>query len=102
MTREEQLACLEDRPCSVCKFHTDRCNSWTCVFEDEPEEQDPCEDAISRQAVLDAIEELKKIHFDRVVVLNKVRDRVLGLPPVNPTPNISIQITEREKYGRFN
>lgn len=41
-------------------------------------------DAISRQAVLDAIEELKKIHFDRVVVLNKVRDRVLDLPSVNP------------------
>lgn len=47
MTREEQLACLEDRPCSVCKFHTDRCNRWTCVFEDEPEEQEPCEDCIT-------------------------------------------------------
>lgn len=41
------------------------------------------DDLISRQAVLDAIEELKKIHFDRVVVLNKVRDRVLDLSPVN-------------------
>ena len=42
------------------------------------------DDLISRQAMLDVIEELKKIHFDRVVVLNKVRDRVLDLPPVNP------------------
>jgi hypothetical protein len=50
--------------------------------------QAPCGDAISRQAVLDAIEELKKIHFDRVVVLNKVRDRVLDLPSVNPQKNI--------------
>ncbi|MBQ1294659.1 MAG: hypothetical protein IIY21_11510 [Clostridiales bacterium] len=41
MTREEQLACLKDRPCSVCKFHTDGCSRWTCVFEDEPEEQEP-------------------------------------------------------------
>lgn len=41
-------------------------------------------DLISRQAVFDAIEELKKIHFDRVVVLNKVRDRVLELSSVNP------------------
>ena len=46
--------------------------------------QEPCDDAISRQAVLDVIEELKKIHFDRIVVLNKVRDRVLDLPPINP------------------
>lgn len=41
-------------------------------------------DCISRQAVLDVIEKLKKIHFDRVVVLNKVRDRVLELPSVTP------------------
>ena len=45
-------------------------------------------DAISRQAVLDGIEELKKIHFDRVVVLNKVRDRVLELSPVIPQPKM--------------
>ena len=49
-------------------------------------EQEPCDDAISRQAVLDAIEELKKIHFDRGVVLNKVRDKVLELPYVTPQP----------------
>ena len=47
-------------------------------------EQEPCEDCISRQAVLDVIEELKKIHFDRVIVLNKVCERVLELPPVTP------------------
>ena len=43
MTREEQLACLKDRPCSVCKFHTNGCSQWTCIFEDEPEEQEPCD-----------------------------------------------------------
>jgi hypothetical protein len=58
-------------------------------------EQEPCEDAISRQAVLDAIEELKKIHFDRGVVLNKVRDRVLELPSVTPQPNKWIPCSER-------
>lgn len=41
MTIEELLACFEDRPCAVCFFHTDRCNRWTCVFEDEIEEQQP-------------------------------------------------------------
>jgi len=42
LTREEQLACLTDRPCTVCKFHSDEgCEKWRCVFEEEPEEQDP-------------------------------------------------------------
>lgn len=40
MTREEMLACLNDRPCSVCKFHTESgCEQWSCVFEEEPEEE---------------------------------------------------------------
>lgn len=37
MTREEMLACLEDRPCNVCKYHTEKgCERWSCVFEEEP------------------------------------------------------------------
>ena len=40
MTREGQLACLTDRPCSVCKFHRENgCCKWSCVFEEEPEEE---------------------------------------------------------------
>lgn len=39
MTREEMLACLNDRPCNVCKFHTENgCARWSCVFEEEPDE----------------------------------------------------------------
>ena len=39
MTREEQLACLTDRPCAVCSKHTGKgCSSWKCVFEEKPEE----------------------------------------------------------------
>lgn len=41
MTREEMLACLTDRPCSVCKHHTEKgCERWNCVFEEEPDEID--------------------------------------------------------------
>ena len=41
MTREEILACLTDRPCTVCKFHSENgCGKWNCVFEEEPEESD--------------------------------------------------------------
>lgn len=63
-------------------------------------EQEPCEDAVSRQAVLDKSWEL--VYPDgtseRVVSVNDIE----ALPSVKPTQNISIQITEREKYGRFN
>ena len=41
MTIAEQLSCLTDRPCDVCKFHTENgCDRWECVFEEEP---DDCE-----------------------------------------------------------
>lgn len=40
MTREEMLACLNDRPCDVCKFHTENgCARWSCVFEEEPDSE---------------------------------------------------------------
>lgn len=35
MTDRELLECLTDRPCTVCKFHTDAgCERWSCVFEE--------------------------------------------------------------------
>ena len=47
MTRQEQLSCLTDRPCAVCKHHTDNgCYKWKCVFEEQPEIEQPCGDAI--------------------------------------------------------
>ncbi len=40
MTREEQLACIKDRPCDVCKMRTEHgCNSWGCVFEQAPDDE---------------------------------------------------------------
>lgn len=39
MTREELLDCLTDRPCDVCKFHTETgCSKWKCVFEEPIDE----------------------------------------------------------------
>ena len=47
MTKDELLSCLTDRPCSACKFHTDRgCCKWSCVFEDKTEEWIPCEERL--------------------------------------------------------
>lgn len=51
MTRQEQLSCLTDRPCAVCKHHTDNgCTQWKCVFDEQP-----CDDAISRHAAIEII-----------------------------------------------
>lgn len=68
------------------------------------EEQEPCEDCISRQEVIDTIYhecsgENLDIDFAKVLLLQR---KIKALPSVKPTQNISIQITEREKYERFN
>ena len=97
MTREEQLACLEDRPCSVCKFHTDRCNRWTCVFEDEPEEQEPCEDCISREEVCDYIAEFVNHEYatdrEREMVKNIIGG-IQHLPSIQPTTKENLVIED--------
>lgn len=59
MTREEILACLTDRPCTVCKFHSaEGCCKWFCVFEEEPEDED--------KPVNVALDEMKSI-VDRMI-----------------------------------
>lgn len=40
MTSKELLNCLKDRPCAVCKFRDEHgCHKWTCVFEEETEDE---------------------------------------------------------------
>ena len=49
MTKDELLSCLTDRPCEVCKFHTDLGYSkWSCVFEGKTEEWIPCSECERR------------------------------------------------------
>ena len=57
-------------------------------------------DAISRQAVTEIINDIR----DCISVEGycAILERLKKLPSVNPASNISIQITERENYGRFN
>ena len=41
MTNAELLSCLTDRPCTVCKFHSENgCGKWNCVFDGKPEDND--------------------------------------------------------------
>lgn len=63
-------------------------------------EQNPCNDTISRQAIDEIKELMTDINGDTVYAV-RMSD-IRQLPSVNPTSNVSIQITEREKYGRFN
>ena len=73
-------------------------------------EQEPSGDLISRQAVLELVRSLTRWcvrsedgKFNNVGLLyDDVMFGIDKLPSVNPVSNISIQITEREKYGRFN
>ena len=88
MTREEQLACLKDRPCDVCKMRADKgCSSWECVFEQMPdEEKEPC-DCISREEVCDYIAEFVNHEYatdrERELVKNIIGG-IQHLPSIQP------------------
>ena len=51
---------------------------------DKALEQQPCEDTISRQAAIDALEESKRIYVDRRVIIGKMQDIVSNLPSAQP------------------
>ena len=74
MNRKEMLACLTDRPCAVCKYHSDNgCTQWKCVFEEQP-----CEDAISRSEAI-------RVASGYCHWVN-IPDELAKLPSVNPKP----------------
>ena len=80
---------MSDRDCENCKHHTEKgCDSWDCEFE-------PCEDAVSRQAVLDAIEDDNRNgHYSCFASNNDAqcfKDVIRSLPSVNPQePKIDV------------
>ena len=53
------------------------------------------DDLISRQAMLDGIDKLIKIHFDRTVVLYKARKVAEDLPSAQPERKIGHWILDR-------
>ena len=95
MTRAEILNCLTDRPCDSCKFHeSGRCERWECVFEEKPDDAEPCEDAISRQAVLDMVEDMTDQFGNKHRVVTE--GLISMLPPVTPKPKTEwIPVSER-------
>ena len=61
MTREEQLACLTDRPCNVCKYNKIGCFRWKCVFEEEPTDVKPLY-KIDADGHIEEVNKIKEIY----------------------------------------
>ena len=92
MTREEQLACLKDRPCNVCKMRTDKgCSSWECVFEQTPDEEknicNRCQHQIvckfeDISAVVKCAEylEIKKSDFEKCLPISEIDRDYIKFP----------------------
>ena len=65
------------------------------------------DDCISRQAMLDGIDKLIKIHFDRTVVLYKARKVAEDLPSVQPErkdaleKTVAVEAISDELMSRF-
>lgn len=88
MTRDAILKCLTDRPCDVCVFHADgHCQTWNCVFEEKPDDAEPCEDAISRQAVHNLMAKLLSdyLHDEDREKIENTDAQIADLPSVTPT-----------------
>lgn len=101
MTREEQLACLKDRPCDVCKMRTEHgCSSWECVFEQAPDdensnrEQEPCGGCINTEPKKIDEWDICGKSAELWIVDSKIQIRHRGtihnvaLPSIQPKPDI--------------
>ena len=105
MTDRELLECLKDRPCEACKFHSDKgCSKWDCVFDSKKAlEQEPCGDAISRQAVLEGLANIAKAKAKsdaQKSMMGRAMFFVEQLPYVNPQePKTGHWIKIRDCYG---
>lgn len=93
MTRENHVENLKDIMGSM---PDDTCGDWrnsiACAIKEL--EQEPCEDAISRQAVLECLTATKLKKFD--FILN-AREEIKKLPPVNPQPKTGHWIEDEMK-----
>lgn len=89
MTREEALNILHNA--SV--YHPDYLDALNMAI--KALEQKPCEDAVSRQAVLKEIPALWNSNGDKDYCMETLRDFVSELPPVTPTHSGWISVSER-------
>ena len=60
-------------------------------------EQEPCEEAISRQAIIEAIHEADMNAYDERSLIRDLKQRVNELPPVKPQPKTGYWILADEQ-----
>lgn len=99
MTREEQLELLKQIEkdiyvCSIESTFLDDAKSCAIHSAIEELEQEPCEDAISRQTVIDKMKER-----DEELSCLTVKD-IRELPSVNPQLKTGHWISDLKSYGR--
>ena len=95
VTRQDRIFCLKassnyhSEVCEECKFYPD-CDHMTqddmaelTIKDLEALEQEPCEDAIRRQAVMDCFKKWQPYMATR---LHEFEKELSALPPVNPQP----------------
>jgi hypothetical protein len=101
MTREEAIKTLKENLCGQCAYGSqcmESCDIRSCDNRDAIKalEQEPCADAVSREAMLDAITEIDdNINMD--IYTNEVREIIRDLPPVTPKQKTGkwIPVSER-------
>lgn len=91
MTKEEAIKGLKENLCSLCAYgsqNMDSCDIRECDNRDfiKVLEQQPSQDCVSRQAVLDCLTATGLKKFDFIL---DAREKVNNLPPVTPTQCIA-------------
>lgn len=91
MTREEHI---ENLKAIASNMPSDKCADWieSLMAGVKALEQEPCEDAISRQAVIDTLTKTSGIRGDALKAL-------YDLPSVTPQPKMGRWITLKDEYG---
>ena len=82
MTNEEAISCIEDMANDL-QIFPDSKQGQALLRAIKALEQEPCEDCISRQAVLDCLTASGLKKFDFIL---DTRDKIKNLPPVTPKP----------------
>lgn len=107
---EQQITVKEYRQRMIQAFHNADHDELiaVCVLPSEKEfehlewllknhyKKEPCDDVISRQAVLDCLTATNLKKFDFIL---DARDKIKNLPPVTPQPKMGKWIKSRDSYG---
>lgn len=94
MTREEAIKILKFERGYFCDLKgCQELQAFTMAI--KALEQEPCIDAISRQAVMDLPKNTERDFFGKIIEQSINIEYIKALPPVNPTEKVGRWITDR-------